>query len=269
MSFVLMVVGLLATAIGAILIGFGIPINEFSLGNTLILAGTVTIVGGLVIFAISRAVSQLSRIGDALASRPFSVPAAMPSEAYDPHPDVGRHAPPRGPAAPRPRADTPPAPRAPEPRLQADEFELPEEVEPVRPPPPARTNPADSTAAAASAPKPGWRPPRPSAEPRPAAKPAPDAPRPAAGSDNPFDAAWEDRKAPPPAAAPARREPAPAPAASSEPARQEPVSVLKSGVVDGMAYTLYTDGSIEAELAQGVVRFGSIEELRNHLEKSA
>ena len=45
--------------------------------------------------------------------------------------------------------------------------------------------------------------------------------------------------------------------------------MLKSGVVDGMAYTLYTDGSIEAELAQGVVRFGSIEELRNHLEKGA
>ena len=52
-------------------------------------------------------------------------------------------------------------------------------------------------------------------------------------------------------------------------AENVPVSVLKSGVVDGMAYTLYTDGSIEAELAQGVVRFGSIEELRNHLEKGA
>ena len=57
--------------------------------------------------------------------------------------------------------------------------------------------------------------------------------------------------------------------APAEPAKSdEPVTVLKSGVVDGMAYTLYTDGSIEAELAQGVVRFGSIEELRNHLEKS-
>jgi hypothetical protein len=51
--------------------------------------------------------------------------------------------------------------------------------------------------------------------------------------------------------------------------RAEAATVLKSGVVDGMAYTLYTDGSIEAELAQGVVRFGSIEELRNHLEKSS
>jgi hypothetical protein len=68
-------------------------------------------------------------------------------------------------------------------------------------------------------------------------------------------------------AVPPRREPSLAQA--PEPARSEPVSVLKSGVVDGMAYTLYTDGSIEAELAQGVVRFGSIEELRNHLEKSA
>jgi hypothetical protein len=48
----------------------------------------------------------------------------------------------------------------------------------------------------------------------------------------------------------------------------QPLSILKSGVVDGMAYTLYTDGSIEAELAEGVVRFGSIEELRTHLEKN-
>ena len=36
-----------------------------------------------------------------------------------------------------------------------------------------------------------------------------------------------------------------------------PVSVLKSGVVEGMAYTLYTDGSIEAKLPEGTVRFAS------------
>ena len=41
---------------------------------------------------------------------------------------------------------------------------------------------------------------------------------------------------------------------------------LKSGVVDGMAYTLYTDGSIEAKLPQGMVRFGSVAELRAHIE---
>jgi hypothetical protein len=48
-----------------------------------------------------------------------------------------------------------------------------------------------------------------------------------------------------------------------------PVSILKSGVVDGMAYTLYSDGSIEAQLPQGRLRFGSIAELRNHLEQSS
>jgi hypothetical protein len=52
-------------------------------------------------------------------------------------------------------------------------------------------------------------------------------------------------------------------------ARPDPVSVLKSGVVDGMAYTLYSDGSIEAELPQGTLRFGSITELRNHIEQTA
>ncbi|HKM88439.1 MAG TPA: hypothetical protein VJX48_07525 [Xanthobacteraceae bacterium] len=48
-----------------------------------------------------------------------------------------------------------------------------------------------------------------------------------------------------------------------------PVSALKSGVVEGMAYTLYSDGSIEAQLPQGKLRFGSINALRNHLERGA
>jgi hypothetical protein len=82
---------------------------------------------------------------------------------------------------------------------------------------------------------------------------------------------------------PARAAPAPLQATAeleqkSEPAVEateaaangtEQVSVLKSGVVDGMAYTLYSDGSIEAQLPQGTLRFGSITELRNHIERSA
>jgi hypothetical protein len=57
-------------------------------------------------------------------------------------------------------------------------------------------------------------------------------------------------------------------APSPRPEEQRSVGILKSGVVDGMAYTLYTDGSIEAELPQGTMRFGSIDELRAHLEKT-
>jgi hypothetical protein len=60
-------------------------------------------------------------------------------------------------------------------------------------------------------------------------------------------------------------------AAIEEPAAPEPApaSVLKSGVVEGMAYTLYSDGSIEAQLPQGLVRFGSITELRDHIESGS
>jgi hypothetical protein len=234
MSFILMMVGFLAIALGAILIGFGIPINEFSLGNTLILAGTVTATGGLVTFAISRAVAQLARMSELLATRPVGAPAAAATPAAAPV------APPAPPRAPQPRAQ------------HNDEFELPEMVEPVRPSAPRAPIPATEEAAPVAPPSrpSGWRPPRPSAE-RPAKAPEPRRPA-----------------APDPAPVAPRREPtldAPAETAG----RAEAATVLKSGVVDGMAYTLYTDGSIEAELAQGVVRFGSIEELRNHLEKSS
>jgi len=264
MSFVLMLVGILATALGAILIGFGIPINEFSLGNTLILAGTVTAAGGVIVFALSRVLGQLARISEQLGNRPLATAVAPPADPF---------AQPATPA-PRPRADVPvPMPRAPEPRVQASEFDLPhpprapmhvEEQEdvPLSPRAPTRGAPPAPEPAAPT----GWRPPRPSVEPQPKPEPR----RPAApqhGADTPLEAGWPGRKP----AAPARREPVVEPVADApaEAPKPEPVSILKSGVVDGMAYTLYTDGSIEAELAQGVVRFGSIEELRNHLEKSA
>ena len=48
---------------------------------------------------------------------------------------------------------------------------------------------------------------------------------------------------------------------------QPQVTVLKSGVVDGMAYSLYSDGSIEAQMPEGMMRFGSIDELRAHLDQ--
>jgi hypothetical protein len=60
--------------------------------------------------------------------------------------------------------------------------------------------------------------------------------------------------------------PVPSPAAKEPP---RAVAILKSGVVDGMAYTLYADGSIEAQLPAGMLRFGSIAELREHIEKNS
>ncbi|MEX0591136.1 MAG: hypothetical protein WD207_08615, partial [Xanthobacteraceae bacterium] len=62
---------------------------------------------------------------------------------------------------------------------------------------------------------------------------------------------------------PLRLRPA-APSAGTERSSAE-TTVVRSGVIGGMAYTLYADGSIEAELPIGTVRFGSIAELQDHV----
>ena len=48
MIIVLQVVGALAALIGVVTIGIGIPVKEFSFGNTLIVAGTVGLCTGLI-----------------------------------------------------------------------------------------------------------------------------------------------------------------------------------------------------------------------------
>lgn len=75
------------------------------------------------------------------------------------------------------------------------------------------------------------------------------------------------------------RSPAPSPPADAEmpqpsdaapaPSIEDLISrkIFKSGVIDGMPYTLYIDGSIEAELPHGLVRFASLDELRAQLAK--
>ena len=62
-----------------------------------------------------------------------------------------------------------------------------------------------------------------------------------------------------------RRPPGPA----SKVGAERGPAILKSGVIDGMPYTLYADGSIEAELPQGTVKFASVDALRSHLEKQS
>jgi hypothetical protein len=60
------------------------------------------------------------------------------------------------------------------------------------------------------------------------------------------------------------RSPPPSPSPPSEPPG---VTVLKSGVVDGMAYSLYSDGSIEAQMPEGLMRFASLDELTAHIDR--
>jgi hypothetical protein len=62
---------------------------------------------------------------------------------------------------------------------------------------------------------------------------------------------------------------------SAEDSRQQPTAlaepraaaILKSGVVDGMAYSLYSDGSIEAQMPEGLMRFASLDELTAHIDR--
>ncbi len=120
-----------------------------------------------------------------------------------------------------------------------------------------------------------WRVPPPA----PNAPGAPPPPRPQPAN---FDAMWpaegklEGKAAKSPAPSASRPEPkadalAREAAATKRAEAEKPrtVAILKSGVVDGMGYTLYVDGSIEAELPQGTLRFASINELRSHLEKNS
>jgi xanthosine utilization system XapX-like protein len=83
-----------------------------------------------------------------------------------------------------------------------------------------------------------------------------------------FDLLWPKGPRPVPSTPPASKQAVAASAAEEEGAAATPVSVLESGVVNGVAYTLYSDGSIEAQLPEGTLRFGSITELRNHIEQS-
>jgi hypothetical protein len=69
------------------------------------------------------------------------------------------------------------------------------------------------------------------------------------------------RDAPPSPAPIPRVQPKPAAAPNGTPAS----TVYRSGVIDGMAYTLFMDGSIQAELPQGTVKFASVDELQKYL----
>jgi hypothetical protein len=89
----------------------------------------------------------------------------------------------------------------------------------------------------------------------------------------------KDQRRRPPESAPAPEAPenyvpkfrpaeAPQPAPAQAPQNPGSDTVVRSGVIGGMAYTLYTDGSIEAELGIGTVRFNSIADLQDHVTRT-
>lgn len=286
-------IGIFALFAGLVMVGFGIPINEFSFGNTLISAGTTAAVGGLIIIGLGVLTGQVRRLAQTLAMQePAQRQVIETSENTDATSVTAPQA--RVPFPARSKAEPHTPVHAGAAMPTAASFEgLAESVVPTL------RNPDESTAATEDdvslSPRHPLAPASQGAASGPAAGSMPDKHRePGVGwrsiavsstsgsQDRPihtanFDAMWPAEvkltKAPtgtPPEAKPEpssrdtvsrRREP--------EPQKARSPAVLRSGVVDGMGYTLYVDGSIEAELPQGTLRFASINELRSHLAKKS
>ncbi|MDB5584668.1 MAG: hypothetical protein JWR80_9844 [Bradyrhizobium sp.] len=286
-----MVVGLLVAGIGLLLagllaIGYGIPINEFGLGNTLILAGTVAVCAGMILIGLWMVVRELKDIARRLGSDvdvdldriPASTVVVAPPRSPAPETADGAEsaAPASAPsAAPwleeaasrdRGRNDVPEAVDAAAAVKPRRNLLFSSSSRKERERAQARTEP--------SMPDPG---PAPIIAP-PVVEPA-EAPPPAS-----FEDAWpkSERAGKGEMPMPPLRRSGRAPSTFTESngdaaeaerfppaARNEapPVTVLKSGVVDGMAYSLYSDGSIEAQMPEGMMRFASIDELRSHLDQ--
>jgi hypothetical protein len=283
MMVALLVAGIGLVVAGLLAVGFGIPVKEFSFGNTLILTGVVGFCTGAIMIALWAATRELKNIARRLAG---GGPAARGEVSVRPvlPPGVARTPADAGPAFGQPAAEA--AGTAPPPwQEDGASHDHPQgEVPPAasveaapQPPRPKRNLLFSSTSrkereraqARTSEPlppdllSPDIRP-NPSAPPPPPAEPA--EPPPAS-----FDDAWPKPDRARPGDIPPQRRRAPSTAeADGAPARNEDhpaVTVLKSGVVDGMAYSLYSDGSIEAQMPEGMMRFASIDELRAHLDQ--
>jgi hypothetical protein len=293
MVIVSLIAGIGLLLAGILAIAFGIPVKEFSFGNTLILVGTVSACSGILMIGLWIVIRELRaiarRLGPGAAAElraATTPPPALTAVLGDQAPEDGGflfgrdqpatdpgHA---GPAAPPPwheeaasrdrgRSDAPVVPEPPEPAPAVKPkrnllFSSSSRKERER----AQTRTGDAPAADPGTP--------------PAITPAPAEP-----SESPpatFDDAWPkpERSRTLDPARRSGRAPStfadanagsasadrPPPAARSE--DPPPVTVLKSGVVDGMAYSLYSDGSIEAQMPEGMMRFASIDELRAHLD---
>jgi hypothetical protein len=307
MFYLLLFFGLIAMAAGVFVIGFGVPIRETPFGASLLTSGSVAITGGFVVVGLAAVVRELQRVAQGLKGRPMPrplrplerkegerkegpekrpglprirIPSRPDGDAGQPAPVTG-DAPPPGPPMRTPGPDWL--------RRAVAEIEAPSRAAEATPGEAESYHAEEERSEARSESRSEYRS---ESWPRdPAPEPAVPDKRPAGVQQNIFDMVWPsdrrraeagDKRAepaldlprphdvrPPPVAPVAPPPLAPAPPAASGPSSRadRPLSILKSGVIDEMAYTLFTDGSIEAQMPDGTMRFASIDELRQHLEK--
>lgn len=226
--------GLIAIAAGCAALYLGINDYRLEGPGVLILPGTVAVIGGLALCGLGSIAARLHRLADALEAQPL----------------------------PRSVAFTPPgAPREPSAAISGEAARAAAPAEPsVGERDPSRTAPpivvdaplAGGTPHGATEPLSGTLNDAPAA-------PIPSVSGPAAPVTEADAGEAEPAEAIEPVRGGAADQQPPAP-------KDATPTILKSGVIEGMAYTLYSDGSVEAELPQqGTMRFASIAEWRAYV----
>jgi hypothetical protein len=278
---------------GLLAIGFGIPVKEFGFGNTLILTGTVGVCTGLIMLSLAAVIRELKTLARGLVPADRAIgprskrEVPVRGEVEGPEADseernsegaplfsrdqsaVERAATGDSAAPPwqqevreRSRGSSPPVELPAEPVAEPKRRNLlfsssRRERERAAAERASETSDRDQTTlasetAAAETQRPTFADAWPQVE-----RTRPDSPRRTPRTPSTFRDA----------------EPVPVPERPSPPRHdvtaEGEVTVLKSGVVDGMAYSLYSDGSIEAQMPEGMMRFASIDELREHLDQRA
>ena len=277
MMFVMLVVGIGLALTGLLAIGFGIPIKEFSTGNTLIVTGVMGVCTGAIMFALWIAVRELRNVARGLGPVALQTDAeaaiAAALAAGDAFPS-GRDQP------VGPQAGAPPA--TPPPWQDEDvlrDHPIPEPMFPEDTVPPQVPKQKRNLFFSSTSRKERDRSQR-TSEPLPLdmlssdLRPGPPLLDPVEPQPAPFNEARTRADRPRSGEMPRRGPRAPMSfdeddAGPSGNGGQPSVTILKSGIVDGMAYSLYSDGSIEAQMPEGLMRFASIDELRAHLDKRA
>lgn len=277
-----LVAGFCVFAGGLVAIAFGIPVKEFSVGNTLIFSGVIGSCTGLMMMSLWFATRELRKI---MQRTPLQGLDGKPQVERDrPFPSVdvvGGAAPASADHAPSAASDASSQVAGDKPppwqdeagrggRSRSDGPVTAETASALEAPPAPDTKPRRNLLFSSSSRK---------ERERAAAVGATESGQPTATADSgkSFDDAWPERSRPD-AIRSGRTPPTFSgsdDAAKTGPDRAPPVrvneppavTVLKSGVVDGMAYSLYSDGSIEAQMPEGMMRFASIDELRAHLDQ--
>lgn len=294
MVFLLSLLSFIAVAAGVFAFGLGVPIRETWFGASLLMAGSVAITGGFVLVGLAAVVSQLRQVAQGFKAplsgmprpvRPLerkeerfegderwaqsrlNMPVALGADT----PDVVRR-----------RYDATEAKagqRKPRPqewlRHAHREIAAPSrQVEAV--PPPIEYDPADI-----ARPSNPWPRPAIPLQPDPSDTPTHRTPAISPPAQDIFATIWSslhrslaegertesspDTKPRPADSTLPPLTPEPAACGSAKPA--EPRPILRAGVIQQTAYTLFADGSVETQLPEGVKRFASIDEFLGYLEK--